>query len=78
MFQKHLQRVMERIHRCLASLPDDLPYAEQGARVKTEAMDAGDRTGWKEQRENAAYTRDLMIQKDAALGVLINAMSQRQ
>lgn len=48
MFQKHLQGILEMIHKCLASLPDDLPHAEEGMRVTTEAMDAGDRTGQNE------------------------------
>lgn len=30
-FQKHLERVVEMIQNCLASLPDDVPQAEGGA-----------------------------------------------
>ncbi|KAB0385244.1 hypothetical protein FD755_000200 [Muntiacus reevesi] len=57
-FQKHLERVIEMIQNCLASLPDDLPHSEAGMRVKTEPMDADDSnncTGQNEQqRENSA------------------------
>lgn len=66
------------IHNCLASLPADLPHAEQEMRVKTEAMDAGDRTGQKEHRESAVHRRDWMVQKDAALCVLMDKINQRQ
>ncbi|KAF4015289.1 hypothetical protein G4228_006893 [Cervus hanglu yarkandensis] len=56
-FQKHLERVIEMIQNCLASLPDDLPHSEAGMRVKTEPMDADDSnncTGQNEQqRENS-------------------------
>lgn len=68
MFRKHPQGILETIHKCLPSLPNDLPHAEEGMRVTTEAMDASDRTGPNErQRENAAHRRDQMIEKDAAV-----------
>ncbi|XP_036608487.1 mediator of RNA polymerase II transcription subunit 7-like [Trichosurus vulpecula] len=41
-FQKHLERVIEMIQNCLASLPDDLPHTEGGMRFKTEPMDTDD------------------------------------
>jgi mediator of RNA polymerase II transcription subunit 7 len=80
-FQKHLERVIEMIQNCLASLPDDLPHSEAGMRVKTEPMDADDSnncTGQSEQqRETSGPRRDQIIEKDAALCVLIDEMNER-
>ncbi|XP_023384397.1 mediator of RNA polymerase II transcription subunit 7 isoform X1 [Pteropus medius] len=56
-FQKHLERVIEMIQNCLASLPDDLPHSEAGMRVKSEPMDADDSNNCigqnEQQRENS-------------------------
>lgn len=80
-FQKHLERVIEMIQNCLASLPDDLPHSEAGIRVKTEPMDADDSnncTGQNEQeRENSGHRKDQIIEKDAALCILIDEMNER-
>ncbi|XP_036053018.1 mediator of RNA polymerase II transcription subunit 7 [Onychomys torridus] len=80
-FQKHLERVIEMIQNCLASLPDDLPHLEAGMRVKTEPMDTDDNsncTGQNEQqRENSGHRRDQIIEKDAALCVLVDEMNER-
>lgn len=49
-------------------------------RVKTEPMDADDSnncTGQNEQRENSGHRRDQIIEKDAALCVLIDEMNER-
>lgn len=50
-------------------------------RVKTERMDTDDRKNCsgqdEQQRENSAHRRDWIIEKDAALCVLIEKMSER-
>ncbi|XP_012928082.1 mediator of RNA polymerase II transcription subunit 7-like [Heterocephalus glaber] len=80
-FQKHLERIIEMIQNCLASLPDDLPHSEAGMKVKTEPMDADDSnncTGQNEQqRENSGHRRDQIIEKEAALCVLVDEMNER-
>ncbi|XP_043844711.1 mediator of RNA polymerase II transcription subunit 7 isoform X1 [Dromiciops gliroides] len=79
-FQKHLERVIEMIQNCLASLPDDLPHTEGGMRLKTEPMDTDDSkncVGQNEHRENSSHRRDQIIEKDAALCILIDEMNER-
>nr|XP_045008671.1 mediator of RNA polymerase II transcription subunit 7 [Jaculus jaculus]XP_045008672.1 mediator of RNA polymerase II transcription subunit 7 [Jaculus jaculus]XP_045008673.1 mediator of RNA polymerase II transcription subunit 7 [Jaculus jaculus] len=80
-FQKHLERVIEMIQSCLASLPDDLPHSEAGMRVKAEPADADDGDSCpgqnEQQRENSGHRRDQIIEKDAALCVLIDEMNER-
>ncbi|XP_027697812.1 mediator of RNA polymerase II transcription subunit 7 [Vombatus ursinus] len=79
-FQKHLERVIEMIQNCLASLPDDLPHTEGGMRLKTEPMDTDDSKnciGQNEHRENSSHRRDQIIEKDAALCILIDEMNER-
>ncbi|OPJ88055.1 mediator of RNA polymerase II transcription subunit 7 [Patagioenas fasciata monilis] len=78
-FQKHLERVVEMIQNCLASLPDDLPHSEGGLRVKVETMDADDGsscTGQSEkQRERSGGKRDQVLDKDAAMCSIIDEMT---
>ncbi|KAG5853489.1 hypothetical protein ANANG_G00073990 [Anguilla anguilla] len=45
-FQKHLERVLEMIQGCLASLPDDLPQAEGPAAGRPGAARAPARSPW--------------------------------
>ncbi|XP_049630048.1 mediator of RNA polymerase II transcription subunit 7 [Suncus etruscus] len=81
-FQKHLERVVEMIQTCLASLPEDLPRPEAGPRVKAEPMDAEDSgTGpgglSEQQRDSSSHRTDQILEKDAALCVLIDDMNER-
>ncbi|NXS06829.1 MED7 polymerase, partial [Neodrepanis coruscans] len=78
-FQKHLERVVEMIQNCLASLPDDLPHAEGGLRVKVEPMDADDGSSClgqsDKQRERSGGKRDQVLDKDAAMCSIIDEMT---
>lgn len=44
-FQKHLERVVEMIQGCLASLPDDLPQMEGGAGAPNNGANGGEQGG---------------------------------
>lgn len=78
-FQKHLERVVEMIQNCLASLPDDLPHSEGGLGVKVEKVDPDDGsncTGQSEkQRERSSGKRDQVLDKDAAMCSIIDEMT---
>ncbi|KAI6076910.1 Mediator of RNA polymerase II transcription subunit 7 [Aix galericulata] len=78
-FQKHLERVVEMIQNCLASLPDDLPHSEGGLRVKTEPMDTDDGNNCigqsEKQRERSGCKRDQVLDKDAAMCSIIDEMT---
>ncbi|CAM4587168.1 mediator of RNA polymerase II transcription subunit 7 isoform X1 [Caretta caretta] len=78
-FQKHLERVVEMIQNCLASLPDDLPHSEGGMRLKTEPMDTDDRNNCigqnEQQRERAGCKKDQVLDKDAAMCSIIDEMT---
>ncbi|KAG2455716.1 MED7 polymerase, partial [Polypterus senegalus] len=85
-FQKHLERVIEMIQSCLASLPDDLPQSggtTAGAlRLKSEPMDIEDvnascMTGQsdKEKEVNVHSKKDQPFDKDAAMCALIDEMT---
>ncbi|NXJ74241.1 MED7 polymerase, partial [Trogon melanurus] len=78
-FQKHLERVVEMIQNCLASLPDDLPHSEGGLRVKVEPMDTDDGSNCigqtEKQRERSGGKRDQVLDKDAAMCSIIDEMT---
>lgn len=78
-FQKHLERVVEMIQNCLASLPDDLPHTEGGLRVSVEPMDADDGSSCagqsEKQRERSGGKRDQVLDKDAAMCSIIDEMT---
>nr|XP_033783662.1 mediator of RNA polymerase II transcription subunit 7 [Geotrypetes seraphini] len=78
-FQKHLERVVEMIQNCLGALPDDLPLPEEVARVKTEPMDAEDNSCCvgqnEEQGESPICKRETVVDKDAAMCVIIDEMT---
>ncbi|XP_023677077.1 mediator of RNA polymerase II transcription subunit 7 [Paramormyrops kingsleyae] len=83
-FQKHLERVVEMIQSCLASLPDDLPQLEEpslagmggamagGApRLKAEPIEMGGQMD----RGTTAAKRDKVRDKDAAMCSVIDEMT---
>ncbi|NXV98766.1 MED7 polymerase, partial [Fregetta grallaria] len=78
-FQKHLERVVEMIQNCLASLPDDLPHSEGGLGVKAEKMDTDDGSNCigqsEKQREHSGGKRDQVLDKDAAMCSIIDEMT---
>ncbi|XP_075066245.1 mediator of RNA polymerase II transcription subunit 7 [Mixophyes fleayi] len=76
-FQKHLERVVEMIQNCLASLPDDLPLPDNGVTVKSEPMEMHD-IGLDQQDlppEAAGSVKEHTADKDAAMCVLIDEMT---
>ncbi|KPP60103.1 mediator of RNA polymerase II transcription subunit 7-like [Scleropages formosus] len=87
-FQKHLERVVEMIQTCLASLPDDLPQddepsgaaAASGApRLKVESMDVEEASsscvGVPLDRNATVTKRDKLWDKDAAMCSIIDEMT---
>ncbi|OCT86258.1 hypothetical protein XELAEV_18019950mg [Xenopus laevis] len=76
-FQKHLERVVEMIQNCLASLPDDLPLPNGADSVKTEPMDVQEpcTDHHKGSQEAAASMKEATIDKDAAMCVIIDEMT---
>ncbi|XP_053572206.1 mediator of RNA polymerase II transcription subunit 7 [Bombina bombina] len=76
-FQKHLERVVELIQNCLASLPDDLPLPDGAVNVKTEPMDV--KEGCIDQTdgplEAAVSGEEVTIDKDAAMCGIIDEMT---
>lgn len=90
-FQKHLERVVEMIQGCLASLPDDLPQPSSSSvgeaggaasagesRLKTEPMDV-DETGVScmvaQKDKNVPSKKDKVCDKDAAMCSIIDEMT---
>ncbi|KAF4104811.1 hypothetical protein G5714_014142 [Onychostoma macrolepis] len=90
-FQKHLERVVEMIQGCLASLPDDLPQPSSSSmgeaggaasagesRLKTEPMDV-DETGLScmvaQTDKNVPSKKDKVWDKDAAMCSIIDEMT---
>ncbi|OCT88138.1 hypothetical protein XELAEV_18016771mg [Xenopus laevis] len=76
-FQKHLERVVEMIQNCLASLPDDLPLPDGTVSVKTEPMDVQEPcTDHHEGPQGAAASvKEATIDKDAAMCGIIDEMT---
>ncbi|XP_015204785.1 mediator of RNA polymerase II transcription subunit 7 [Lepisosteus oculatus] len=80
-FQKHLDRVVEVIQGCLASLPDDLPQPEAGTgghpRLKSEPMDVDEAGGgcMVGQADKEKDKRDKTWDKDAAMCSIIDEMT---
>uniref|UniRef100_A0A3B1IV06 Mediator of RNA polymerase II transcription subunit 7 n=1 Tax=Astyanax mexicanus TaxID=7994 RepID=A0A3B1IV06_ASTMX len=77
-FQKHLERVVEMIQNCLASLPDDLPQPD-ASRLKTEPMDleeAGVSCMAGQTDKNIPTTKKEKVwDKDAAMCSIIDEMT---
>uniref|UniRef100_A0A3P9BLD8 Mediator of RNA polymerase II transcription subunit 7 n=1 Tax=Maylandia zebra TaxID=106582 RepID=A0A3P9BLD8_9CICH len=75
-FQKHLERVVEMIQGCLASLPDDLP---QATRLKTEPMDieeaAASCMATSQQEKSIPTSRSDRWDKDAAMCSIIDELA---
>uniref|UniRef100_I3KXN5 Mediator of RNA polymerase II transcription subunit 7 n=2 Tax=Pseudocrenilabrinae TaxID=318546 RepID=I3KXN5_ORENI len=75
-FQKHLERVVEMIQGCLASLPDDLP---QATRLKTEPMDieeaAASCMATSQQEKSIPTSRSDKWDKDAAMCSIIDELA---
>uniref|UniRef100_A0A3Q4N170 Mediator of RNA polymerase II transcription subunit 7 n=2 Tax=Pseudocrenilabrinae TaxID=318546 RepID=A0A3Q4N170_NEOBR len=75
-FQKHLERVVEMIQGCLASLPDDLP---QATRLKTEPMDieeaAASCMATGQQEKSIPTSRSDKWDKDAAMCSIIDELA---
>ncbi|XP_005993120.1 mediator of RNA polymerase II transcription subunit 7 [Latimeria chalumnae] len=79
-FQKHLERVVEMIQSCLASLPDDLPQLEGGVmKFKSEPMDADESSscvGHAElQAESSTSKSKPVLDKDAVMCSIIDEMT---
>ncbi|XP_051505541.1 mediator of RNA polymerase II transcription subunit 7 [Myxocyprinus asiaticus] len=88
-FQKHLERVVEMIQGCLASLPDDLPQPNSSSageaacsvgisRLKTEPMDvdeAGVSCMVAQTDKNMPSKWDKVWDKDAAMCSIIDEMT---
>ncbi len=90
-FQKHLERVVEMIQGCLASLPDDLPQPSSSSvgeaggvvsagepRLKNEPMDV-DETGVScmvaQTDKNVSSKKDSVCDKDSAMCRIIDEMT---
>lgn len=88
-FQKHLERVVEMIHGCLASLPDDLPQPDTSSmagavvsgsgadvRLKAEPMDV-EASCMAEQtgKHVPATTKEKVWDKDATMCSIIDEMT---
>ncbi|KAJ8254714.1 hypothetical protein GJAV_G00196350 [Gymnothorax javanicus] len=79
-FQKHLERVVEMVQTCLASLPDDLPQPEGESRGgrKLDSMDleeAGGAAGGQQDRATGPPKRDTLWDKDVAMCSIIDEMT---
>ncbi|MEE6478282.1 hypothetical protein FKM82_011801 [Ascaphus truei] len=76
-FQKHLERVVEVIQNCLASLPDDLPLPDGVAHVKSEPMELQESCIEQQElpQEVAAPGKEATVDKDAAMCVIIDEMT---
>ncbi|XP_051944993.1 mediator of RNA polymerase II transcription subunit 7-like isoform X2 [Xyrauchen texanus] len=88
-FQKHLERVVEMIQGCLASLPDDLPLPNNisveetagsagDSRLKSEPMDvdeAGVSCMVPQMDQNMPSKREKVWDKDAAMCSIIDEMT---
>lgn len=88
-FQKHLERVVEMIQGCLASLPDDLPQPNSmgdaggagiagASRLKSEPMDideAGVSCMISQTDKNVPSHRDKVCDKDSAMCRIIDEMT---
>ncbi|XP_063301416.1 mediator of RNA polymerase II transcription subunit 7 [Pelobates fuscus] len=73
-FQKHLERVVEVIQNCLATLPDDLPLPDGIANVKTEQMEVEEECMDQSEGTQEATTVS-KADKDASMCVLIDKMT---
>ncbi|XP_041122891.1 mediator of RNA polymerase II transcription subunit 7-like [Polyodon spathula] len=79
-FQKHLERVLEMIQGCLASLPDDLPQLEGAAggavKLKSKPMDVDEVIEQMDkEKETVSTKKDQLCDKDAAMCSIIDEMT---